>query len=69
MQPMYYIGLDVHKRKISYYVKDGSGKVSAEGSLAASARNSFHEKAVGKDSSCILLAESATSQWPSDQNP
>jgi len=23
MQPMYYIGLDVHKRKISYRVKDG----------------------------------------------
>ena len=22
MQPMYYIGLDVHKRKISYCVKD-----------------------------------------------
>jgi transposase len=35
MQPMYYIGLDVHKRKISYCVKDGSGKVYAEGSLPA----------------------------------
>ena len=35
MQPMYYIGLDVHKRKISYCVKDSSGKVYAEGSLAA----------------------------------
>ncbi len=35
MEPMYYIGLDVHKRKISYCVKDGSGKVYAEGSLAA----------------------------------
>jgi predicted NBD/HSP70 family sugar kinase len=33
MEPMYYIGLDVHKRKISYCVKDGSGKVCAEGSL------------------------------------
>jgi len=22
MQPMYYIGLDVHKRKSSYYMKD-----------------------------------------------
>jgi hypothetical protein len=32
---MYYIGLDVHKRKISYCVKDGSGKVYAEGSLPA----------------------------------
>ena len=27
MQPMYYIGLDVHKQKISYCVKDGSGKI------------------------------------------
>jgi predicted NBD/HSP70 family sugar kinase len=32
MQPMYYIGLDVHKRKISYCVKDGSGRIHAEGS-------------------------------------
>jgi hypothetical protein len=31
MEPMYYIGLDVHKRKISYCVKDSSGKVFAEG--------------------------------------
>jgi hypothetical protein len=33
MEPMYYIGLDVHKRKISYCVKDSSGKICAEGSL------------------------------------
>jgi len=32
---MYYIGLDVHKRKISYCVKDSSGKVFAEGLLPA----------------------------------
>src|SRR5258708_28936283 len=35
MEPMYYIGLDVHKRKISYWVKDSGGKVYAEGSLPA----------------------------------
>ena len=35
MEPMYYIGLDVHKRKISYCVKDSSGQVYAEGSLPA----------------------------------
>jgi transposase len=35
MEPMYYIGLDVHKRKISYCVKDSGGKVYAEGSLPA----------------------------------
>jgi transposase len=35
MEPMYYIGLDVHKRKISYCVKDRSGQLYAEGSLPA----------------------------------
>ena len=35
MQPMYYIGLDVHKRKISYCVKDSSGRVYAEGWIPA----------------------------------
>ena len=35
MEPMYYIGLDVHKRKISYCVKDSGGKVYSEGSLSA----------------------------------
>jgi len=33
MQNMYYIGLDVHKRIISYCVKDGSGTIHAEGRL------------------------------------
>jgi transposase len=32
---MYYIGLDVHKRKISFCVKDSSGKIHDEGSLPA----------------------------------
>ena len=31
MGPMYYIGLDVHKLKISYCVKDVLGKIHAEG--------------------------------------
>jgi transposase len=35
MQSMYYIGLDVHKKTISYCVKDGSGGIQAEGSLPA----------------------------------
>lgn len=35
MQTMYYIGLDVHKRIISYCVKDGSGKIHAEGKIPA----------------------------------
>jgi transposase len=35
MEPMYYIGLDVHKRTISYCVKDSSGKIHLEGSIPA----------------------------------
>jgi len=35
MQPMYYIGLDVHKRTVSYCVKDVSGTIHAEGTLPA----------------------------------
>jgi transposase len=35
MQPMYYIGLDVHKRKISYCVKDSGGELHSEGSIPA----------------------------------
>src|ERR1700726_555804 len=35
MQSMYYIGLDVHKRTISYCVKDGSGAIHSEGTLPA----------------------------------
>ena len=31
MEHMYYIGLDVHKKTISYCVKDGSGQIHAEG--------------------------------------
>jgi len=30
---MYYVGLDVHKKTISYCVKDGSGKIHAEGTI------------------------------------
>src|SRR3984885_14002944 len=35
MQSMYYIGLDVHKKTISYCVKDGSGRIYAEGTIPA----------------------------------
>jgi hypothetical protein len=35
MQPMFYVGLDVHKRAIRYCVKDGSGAIHSEGSLPA----------------------------------
>jgi hypothetical protein len=35
MEPMFYIGLDVHKLKISYCLKDSGGKLCAEGWLPA----------------------------------
>ena len=35
MEPMYYIGLDVHKQKISYCVKDSGGKIYGEGWIPA----------------------------------
>ncbi len=35
MQTMYYIRLDVHKRRVSYCVKDGSGTIHAEGTIPA----------------------------------
>ena len=35
MEPMSYIGLDVHKLKISYRLKDSGGKLCAEGWIPA----------------------------------
>jgi transposase len=35
MDSMYYIGLDVHKKTISYCVKDVSGQIHAEGTVAS----------------------------------
>ncbi len=35
MGPMYYLGLDVHKQKISYCVKDSGGKIHSEGWIPA----------------------------------
>ena len=35
MGPMYYIGLDVHKQKISYCVKDVGGRIHIEGWIPA----------------------------------
>ena len=32
---MYYIGLDLHKKTISYCVKDASGQVHREGKIGA----------------------------------
>jgi transposase len=39
MQSMYYVGLDVHKKTISYCVKDGSGRIQSEGTIPATRLN------------------------------
>jgi transposase len=35
MDSMYYIGLDVHKKTISYCAKDGRGQVHQDGKIGA----------------------------------
>ena len=35
MENMYYIGLDVHKKTISYCVKDGADRIHVEGTIPA----------------------------------
>ena len=35
---MYYIGLDIHKKTISYCVKDVSGRIHQEGKIGATRR-------------------------------
>ncbi len=42
MQSMYYIGLDVHKKTISYCVKDVSGQVQAEGTIGSTRMDLDH---------------------------
>jgi transposase len=33
MQSMYYVGLDIHKKTISYCVKDASGRIHKKGTI------------------------------------
>ena len=40
---MYYIGLDVHKKTISYCVKEVSGQIHSEGALQASGTGQLDE--------------------------
>jgi hypothetical protein len=35
---MYYIGLDVHKKTISYCIKDASGQIHGEGKVGSTRR-------------------------------
>ena len=36
---MHYVGLDVHKKTISYWVKDASGRIHQEGKIGATRRD------------------------------
>ena len=45
---MYYIGLDVHKKTISYCVKDVSGRICQEGKVG---RDSLGTRHLDQDSS------------------
>jgi transposase len=38
MDSMYYIGLDVHKKTISYCIKNASGQIHGEGTVGATSR-------------------------------
>ncbi len=51
MESMYYIGLDVHKKTISYCVKDASGQVLQEGKIGGNARRT---RRLDEDSSSAL---------------
>ena len=42
----YYIGLDVHKKLISYCVKDASGRIHAQGKIAATRATTLQERYV-----------------------
>ena len=48
---MYYIGLDVHKKTISYCVKDASGQVHREGKIG---RHALGTGRLDEDSSATL---------------
>jgi hypothetical protein len=41
---MYYIGLDVHKKTISYCVKDAAGRVHQEGKIGSTRRATPHDR-------------------------
>jgi len=48
---MYYIGLDVHKKTISYCINEVSGQVHQEGKIGATRCDAMRTGQVGKDSS------------------
>ena len=50
-ETMYFIGLDVHKKTISYCVKDASGQVLREGKIRSYARRTGQ---LDEDSSSTL---------------
>lgn len=57
MEPMYYFGLDVHKRIISYCAKDSDGKIRDDGSIPATRFDLDHwMKTLPQPSSAVMEA-------------
>ena len=56
---MYYIGLDVHKKTISYCVKDAAGKIHQEGKIGSTRGLSHSHQLLS-----VKLLESCTNQTP-----
>ncbi len=63
---MYFIGLDVHKKTISYCVKDAAGRVFQEGTIGSTRRqldgprNESHSAADQQFSLCNSAVECET---------
>jgi hypothetical protein len=55
MQSMYYIGLDVHKKTISYCVKDASGRVSMTSYKPVTNRDKSADSFRVADHSCRIV--------------
>jgi hypothetical protein len=56
MQSVYYVRLDLHKKTISYCVKDASGRIQSEGTIPATPRP------MGEDSSAAVDGSDAQLQ-------
>ena len=68
---MYFIGLDVHKRTISYCVKDAAGHVHQEGKIGSTRRELDgwirtmpQPRMIAMEATIELWSHSPTNEWP-----
>jgi hypothetical protein len=66
MRLMYYIVLDVHKRKISYWAKDSGGKVCAKKSRHVTGNSGTIRDFSGYQSGSV---PTSNADWMSDASP